>query len=156
MLVVSYFCSSDLSSVCMPRKCCRVADHCAFCFSLCLTHHCRSSRLLIVRCSLFVSMAGTGDELQRAQADSSRQPRGEKREKRAYHAPWETTPVHCLDLDSGSSNVDDMSLEAFWKYLAKPANTVVWKSECPCNHGGVLCVHCFAGLRATTSASAWP
>ena len=79
--------------------------------------------------------------------------RGEK----AYHALWETTPSHCLDLDSGHLSVDEMSLEAFWKYFAKPANTVLWKSECPRNDGGgVLRVHCFAGLLVTTSASAWP
>ena len=80
------------------------------------------------------------DELGRAQAAGDRPSRGEKREKKAYHAPWETTPAHCLDLDSGHSFVDEMSLEAFWKYLAKPANTVLWKSECPCHQGGgVVC-----------------
>jgi hypothetical protein len=36
-----------------------------------------------------------------AQAATDRPSRGEKREKKTYRAPWETTPAHCLDLDSG-------------------------------------------------------
>ena len=71
------------------------------------------------------------DEVAKAKADGAKASRGERREKRAYHAPWETVPAHCLDLTSGHSQVDDMPLSDFWGYLAKPANTVVWKSECP-------------------------
>ena len=74
----------------------------------------------------------TKDELGKANASGAKASRGEKRPLRAYHAPWETVPVHCLNLTAGHSTVDDMALEKFWQYLAKPANTVVWKSECPC------------------------
>ena len=80
-----------------------------------------------------------GDELGQARADGAKASRGEKREKRAHHAPWETVPAHCMDLCSGHSQVDEMDLESFWKYLAKPANTVIWKSECPRNVGWGQC-----------------
>ena len=73
--------------------------------------------------------------------------RGQKRELKTYHAPWETTPAHCLDLDSDRNAVDEMDLARFWAYLAKPANTVRFKSECPSSEGGsCVCLLCrFAG-----------
>ena len=43
-----------------------------------------------------------------------------KRALKAYHAPWETTPAHCLDLDPDRSAVDEMDLARCWAYLAKP------------------------------------
>ena len=75
-----------------------------------------------------------GDELVQSQ-NASAGSRGQKRELKGYHAPWETTPAHCLDLDSGRSTVDEIDLAKFWAYLAKPANTVKYKSECPVTEG---------------------
>ena len=78
---------------------------------------------------------GKADEIAKARAAGAKSSRGEKRDKRSFHAPWETVPAHCLNLTGGHSEVDDMDLEKFWQYLAKPANTVIWKSECPRNVG---------------------
>ena len=88
-------------------------------------------------------MVLSADEVARSQAFSvASEKRGQKRELKTYHAPWETTPAHCLDLDSGRSAVDDMDLARFWAYLAKPANTVRFKSECPRTEGGRVSVFC--------------
>ena len=58
---------------------------------------------------------------------------------------------------AGHSRVDDMSLENYWNYVSKPANTVKWKSECPWSHEmcGVSWLRCYAGSLATPSALAW-
>ena len=52
-----------------------------------------------------------------------------------------------IDLDSGHSRVDDTSLENYWNYVSKPANTVKRKPECPWSHEmcGVSCLRCYAG-----------
>ena len=68
----------------------------------------------------------TQDTLTRAQdqaaaVDDSRGS-GEKRKSngnklKKYHQPWDTIPVHCIDLVSGRSAIDDKSSEQIWDYL---------------------------------------
>ena len=61
---------------------------------------------------------------------------GEKRKSngnklKKYHQPWDTTPVHCIDLVSGRSAIDDKTPEAIWDYLSKATPILEWRSECP-------------------------
>ena len=83
-------------------------------------------------------MVAALDPLSRAQADdvddSNRS--GEKRKRnglklKKYHSPWDTIPVHCIDLVSGRSAIDDKSPEAIWEYLKQGTPILEWRSECP-------------------------
>ena len=75
------------------------------------------------------------DPLARAQAASEPDARSSRKrnggELKPYHAPWDTCPVHCLDLVSGRSAIDDKSAEDNWNYFKKPTAILAWRSECP-------------------------
>ena len=72
--------------------------------------------------------SGNQDELQRAAEGEGA--RGKKRELRGWHAPWDTAPIHSLDLVKGRSKVNDMSLEELWAYMAAPTDILRYRTEC--------------------------
>ena len=75
------------------------------------------------------------DPIARAQAASEHDGRTSRKrnggELKPYHAPWDTCPVHCLDLVSGRLAIDDKSPEDNWNYFKKPTAILAWRSECP-------------------------
>ena len=79
------------------------------------------------------------DTLTRAQAqaahDDSKSSNSKRKrnggELKPFHAPWDTSPVHCIDLVSGRSAVDDKTHEQIWDYLKQPTQILAWRSECP-------------------------
>ena len=79
------------------------------------------------------------DPITRAQnqaaADDSKSSNSKRKrnggELKPYHAPWDTSPVHCIDLVSGRSTVDDKTFEQIWDYLKQPTQILAWRSECP-------------------------
>ena len=81
----------------------------------------------------------TADHLTRAQdqaaaVDDSRGSGSRKRnggKLKQFHAPWDTTPVHCIDLVSGRSAIDDKTSEQIWDYLKQPTPILQWRTECP-------------------------
>ena len=70
---------------------------------------------------------------QQAEHDDSKSSKRKRNggELKPYHAPWDTSPVHCLDLVSGRSAIDDKSHEQVWNYLKQPTAILAWRSECP-------------------------
>ena len=90
-------------------------------------------------CVRFFVFAMVADSLTRAQdqaavddlknSNSKRKRNGG--ELKPYHAPWDTSPVHCIDLVSGRSTVDDKTFEQIWDYLKQPTQILAWRSECP-------------------------
>ena len=72
--------------------------------------------------------SGTEDELQRATEGEGA--RARKRELRGWHAPWDTAPIHSLDLIKGRSKVNDKSLEELWAYMAAPTEILKYRTEC--------------------------
>ena len=68
-----------------------------------------------------------GDEFERAAAPEGA--RGKKRELRGWHAPWDTSPAHVLDLSKGRSKVNDKSLEELWAYFASSTEILKWRTE---------------------------
>ena len=73
-------------------------------------------------------LSGISDEFQRAAEGEGA--RGKKRELRGYHAPWDTPPVHVLELVRGRSKVNDKTLEELWQYMAAPTEILKWRTEC--------------------------
>ena len=75
-------------------------------------------------------MVQTPDEFERAQASAGE--RGAKRSLKAYQAPWDTPPTHCLDLVVGRSRADEWELSRFWEYISSPTKILEYRTECPC------------------------
>ena len=48
-----------------------------------------------------------------------------------FHNYWDTIPMHCIDLVSGRSSIDDESPEQIWDYLKQSTAILEWRSECP-------------------------
>ena len=75
-------------------------------------------------------MAGADEFSKAQQQQAGAYRKGRKREPKMYHSPWDTPPIHCLELVNGRSNVDEMEWPKFWKFISAESSVLKWRTEC--------------------------